>query len=143
MARIKVDIPTQFSFETSIAVRITDVNYGNHVGNDAILSLIHEARMLFLKKHGYTEMNLEGAGMIMADVAIEFKAELFYGDELVVQVTAGDFSRVGFDLYYHLQKRVNDKRVTVALAKTGMICYDYANKKIVGVPEKAAANLSA
>ena len=141
MARIKVDIPAQFSFETRIPVRITDLNYGKHVGNDAILSLIHEARMQFLHQYGYTEMNLEGAGMIMADVAIEFKAELFYGDELSVQVAATDLSRVGFDLCYHLRKAVSGQFITVALAKTGMVCYDYSTKKIVAVPANAVASL--
>ena len=141
MARIKVDIPAQFSFETRIPVRITDLNYGKHVGNDAILSLIHEARMQFLHQYGYTEMNLEGAGMIMADVAIEFKAELFYGDELSVQVAATDLSRVGFDLCYHLRKAVGGQFITVALAKTGMVCYDYSMKKIVAVPANAVASL--
>lgn len=141
MARIKVDIPTQFPFEARIPVRITDLNYGRHVGNDAILSLIHEARMQFLHHYGYTEMDLEGAGMIMADVAIEFKAELFYGDELLVQVAATDLSRVGFDLCYHLRKVAGDHFATVALAKTGMVCYDYSTKKIVAVPANAVARL--
>ena len=75
MARLKIDLPEQFSFSTSIPVRITDLNYGNHVGNDAVLSIIHEARMQFLKSFGYTEMGFAGAGMIMSDVAIEFNPD--------------------------------------------------------------------
>ncbi|MCH5718100.1 acyl-CoA thioesterase [Niabella hibiscisoli] len=59
MARIKVPLPPHFTFSTSIAIRITDVNYGGHVGNDAILSIIHEARLQFLKALGYSEMNIE------------------------------------------------------------------------------------
>jgi hypothetical protein len=44
-----------------------DINYGGHLGNDAVLSLVHEARVRFLKQQGYTENNIEGAGIIMAD----------------------------------------------------------------------------
>lgn len=142
MARIKIDLPEKFSFTTSIAVRITDINYGGHAGNDTILSIIHEARMQFLERYGYKEMEFEGAGMIMADVGIEFKNELFYGEVVIASVTITEFSKVGFDIYYKLEKEIADKKVLVAAAKTGMICYDYKNKKIVAVPEKAKQTIS-
>ena len=47
MARIKVELPELFTFNTTIPIRITDLNYGNHVGNDTILSMIHEACVQF------------------------------------------------------------------------------------------------
>jgi acyl-CoA thioester hydrolase len=141
MARIKIDLPTNFSFTTSIPVRITDINYGGHAGNDTVLSLIHEARMQFLKSHGYSELNFEGVGMIMSDVGIEWKSELFYGDVVIASITASGFSKVSFDLYYKLEKEVAGKKVLVAVAKTGMVCYDYNNKKIVGVPDEAKKKL--
>ncbi len=141
MARVKIDLPEQFSFSTSIPVRITDLNYGNHVGNDAVLSIIHEARMQFLKSFGYTEMEFAGVGMIMSDVVIEFKNELFYGDIVIASVIATEFSKFGFDIYYKLEKAPGDKKVLVAAAKTGMVCYDYAKKKIVSIPEEAIDKL--
>jgi acyl-CoA thioester hydrolase len=142
MARIKIDLPEQFSFSTSIPVRITDLNYGNHVGNDAVLSIIHEARMQFLKNFGYTELEFAGVGMIMRDVAIEFKNELFYGDIVIASVMATEFSKVGFDIYYKLEKASGDKNnLIVAAAKTGMVCFDYSRKKIVPIPEEARRNL--
>lgn len=142
MARIKIEQPATYSFSTTIPVRITDVNYGGHVGNDTVLSLIHEARMQFLKSLGYTEMNLAGTGMIMADVAIEFKSELFYGDIVIASVAANDLSRVGFDLVYKLEKESESKRPLVAIAKTGMICFDYEKKKIASLPDEARQRLS-
>ena len=45
MARVKLELPAQFNFRTNIPIRIQDLNYGNHVGNDAILSIMHEARL--------------------------------------------------------------------------------------------------
>ena len=137
MARIKLAIPEHFSFSTTIPIRITDLNYGNHLGNDALLSIIHEGRMQYLKNHGFTEMQFDTASLIMSDAGIEFKSEAFYGDTLTVWVTAGEFSRVGFDLFYKLTKESDEKEVIVALAKTGMICFDYKNRKITPVPERA------
>ena len=138
MARIKIDLPEKFSFSCNIPVRISDINYGGHVGNDMLLSIIHEARMQYFKSLGFSEMNFGGPGMIMSDVAIEFKSELFYGDVVITAVTAGDISKVSFDVFYKLEKIEGGVIKRVAAAKTGMICFDYGKKKIVAVPEEAA-----
>ncbi len=141
MARVKLELPEVFSFTTTIPVRITDVNYGNHVGNDAILSIIHEARMQYLRSLGYTEMDFGGAGMIMSDVAIEFKNESFYGETILASVAVGEVSKISFELYYKLEKETDAKKVVIALAKTGMVCYDYELKKIIAIPQAAREKL--
>ena len=132
MNRARLDLPKEFNFHVSIPIRITDINYGGHVGNDTVLTLLHEARMKFLQHHNFSEMDFAGVGMIMRDVTIEFKKELFYGDSVDVYVTITNFSRVGFDVFYKMEK--NEAKIEVAIAKTGMICYDYKMKKIVSVP---------
>ena len=135
MARIKIELPSSFLFTTEIPVRITDLNYGSHVGNDTILSLIHEARMQLLASFGYTsELSINGVGLIMTDAGIEFKGELFYGDKVFASVGVADVSKVGFDLYYKLEKGSPSKKLVVDIAKTGMLCFDYEKKKIVPVP---------
>ncbi len=141
MGRVKIELPESFRFSCEIPVRITDINYGGHTGNDTLLSLIHEIRMQFLCSIGYTEMDMAGAGLIMADAAIEFRKELFYGESLTAFVSAGDFSRIGFDLYYKLEKKTETGTAIVALAKTGMVCYDYSRKKIIAVPDEARQKL--
>jgi acyl-CoA thioester hydrolase len=142
MARIKIDLPVHFPFSCIIPVRITDINYGGHAGNDTVLSIIHEARMQYLNHLGYSEMNFAGVGMIMANVAIEFKSELFYGDAVIASVAAVGFTKIGFELVYKLEKENDDTRKAVAFATTGMICYDYERKKIVAVPEEARLKLT-
>jgi acyl-CoA thioester hydrolase len=143
MPKTKLILPERFPFTTQLPVRITDINYGGHVGNDSILSLIHEVRVQFLRQNGYTELDLAGVGLIMADVVIEFKNEIFYGDTLEASVAATEFSRVGFELYYKLAKKSGDKWVSVVFARTGMVCYDYKLKKIIGVPKEVCSKLLA
>ncbi len=142
MARIRIGLPDKFHFSCTIPVRITDLNYGGHVGNDTVLTLIHEARMQYFSQWNFTEMDFGGTGMIMSDVAIEFKNELFYGDTVIARVAAGEISKIGFELIYKLEKRSGDNTITVALARTGMICYDYSKKKIVAVPDSAKEKIS-
>lgn len=143
MSRVKLDLPAQFAFTCHLPVRITDLNYGGHVGNDRILSLVHEARMQYLAQFGWTELQFAGASLIMADAAIEFKAELFYGDTLRVHVTPANLSRISFDLFYLLEKQSGDSWTTVARVKTGMVCFDYRQKKVISLPDKALNILNA
>ena len=136
MARIKIEIPEKIIASFCIPVRIADINYGNHVGNDAFVSIIHEARMQWLRQYGYTELNIEGTGLIMSDLAIEFKNESFYGDVVEVKIGANDISRVSFALYYQLFASRDSETVLLANAKTGMVCYNYDVKKVATIPEK-------
>jgi acyl-CoA thioester hydrolase len=136
MARIKIEIPEKIIGTFIIPIRIADINYGNHVGNDAFVSIIHEARMQWLQLNGYTELKIEGIGLIMSDLAIEFKNESFYGDMVEVKLGAGQISRVGFELYYQLFAKRNTENIILANAKTGMVCYDYNAKKVAAIPDK-------
>ncbi len=143
MERIKILLPETFYFSTTIPVRITDINYGNHLGNDTFLSLIHEARMQFFGQYGYTELQFAGVGLIMADVAIEFKQEVLYGDAVTIYVTANGFDKLGFDIFYKIIVAKNGIEVLAGKAKTGMICFDYALKKKVAIPQEALEKMIA
>ena len=129
-------MPGHFIATSHIPVRITDINYGNHVGNDAFVAMVHEARMLWLQQYGYTELAIEGIGLIMSDLAVEFKSESFYGDTVEINIGIGEISRVGFEFCYQLQTTRNNEPVLLAHAKTGMVCYDYSAKKVIAIPEK-------
>jgi acyl-CoA thioester hydrolase len=135
MARIKLEMPAVFSFSTTIGVRIGDINYGNHLGNDALLGILHEARLQYLASLGFTELQFADNALIMSDVAIEYKAECHYGDLLKIDMVAYDFHRFGFDLFYRVTKKSENKELVTALAKTGMICFNYETKKIALLPD--------
>ena len=142
MNRIKLTLPQVFHFSTEMVIRITDLNYGGHVGNDVFLSLVHEARQQYLLSLGYQELSFAGTGLIMADVAIEYKKELNYSDKVRIEVAAADLDKLGFDLYYKLDVYTAEGWITAAKAKTGMICYDYDAKKKVSIPEEAVNKLT-
>ena len=143
MPRVKIDLPEKFfDIAISIPVRITDINYGDHVGNDSVVSIIHEARMQFLQHHGFTELNIEGIGLIMSDLVAEFKNESFYKDVIDVKIGTGDISKVSFELIYKLSTVRNNLQVVIANAKTTMVCYDYDLKKVVSIPQKLKDILS-
>ena len=133
MARVKFDLPEHFVFKTTLNVRITDLNYGAHLGNDALLGMIHEARMHFLESFGYSELDLNGVSLIMADSAIVYKDQAYFKDPLVFEITAADFTNNGFDIFYRITHA--HKKNMIAKAKTGMVCFDYEAASIKPVPE--------
>ena len=143
MARIKIDFPDNIIAFIKLKVRIGDINYGNHVGNDAFVSLIHEARLQWLLQNNFSEINAGGTGLIMADLGIEYKKEAYYGEEILIEIGTGEIARVSFELYYQLSTERNQEKVLLAKAKTGMVCYNYDLKKTVSVPESLQVILQA
>jgi len=133
MARIKLEMPEHYTFTTELPVRINDINYGGHLGNDAVLSMVHEARVQFLNHYHYSELDVEGFGIIMTDTAIVYKAEGFHGDQIQIDVAIDDFNKYGCDIYYLLSNKKT--AVEIAHAKTGIVFFDYDQRKVVPVPE--------
>lgn len=133
MTRIKLEIPEKFEFSTKIPVRITDINYGNHLGNDSILSLIHEARVQYMNNINIPELDKNGFGMIMLDSAIIYKSEIHYGDALKFDISVEEISERGCEFYYRILSEKNS--AVAAYAKTGIMFYDYRIKKVSRTPE--------
>jgi acyl-CoA thioester hydrolase len=135
MPRITIDLPSNFLFSTELPVRITDINYGGHLGNDRVLSLMHEARLQFYRQLGFKdELSFEGTvGQIITDAAVLYKSESFFGDVLIAQVGVVDFNKYGFDMIYRFTNKETTKEV--ALGKTGIVCFDYEKRKVASIPQ--------
>ena len=129
MARTKLELPENFEFSTEIAVRVNDINYGGHLGNDSVLSMVHEARLRFLNSRGFSEKNAGGAGMIQTDAVIVFKSEAFHGEIMNIEVTIGEFSSIGCDFFFRITDTATGREV--ARAKTGAAFFDYDKRKVV------------
>ncbi len=134
MARVKLKFPDENPlFIATIPVRVGDLNYADHVGNDSILSIIHESRMQFLRSRGYSELYIGGVSLIMADVMIAYKGESFYGDTLTVAIHSDEITDHSFDLLYRISTIRGGNTIEIAHAKTGMVCFDYNIRKIMAM----------
>jgi acyl-CoA thioester hydrolase len=139
MPRVKVSLPESFGFVVAIPVRITDLNYGAHLGNDALLSILHEARVQFLAHLGAAEFDpATRLGFIMVDVAIEYKGEAFYGDVLTIALAANDLNKYGFDIVYQVKNQAGKE---ITRAKTGMLYFDYTTRKLRPLPPELATKV--
>ena len=132
MARIELNLPDDFSFSIDVRVRISDINYGNHLGNDALLSLVHEARLQFLQSRGFSELDIDGCGLILTDAVIVYKSQGFHGDLLTILAAVDDFNKYGCDFFFKVIQKNSGKEV--ARAKTGIVFFDYNRQKMAPVP---------
>ncbi len=141
MARIKIDLPEKFIFQTSLEVRVYDLNYGAHLGNDRVLALFHEARVRFFQFLGIANEKdgMEGEGVIMTDAAVVYKSESFLSDQLTIKVSIADLSGKSMDILYLIENSETGKEV--ARGKTGILCFNYDKRKISVFPEKYSKKL--
>ena len=133
MTRPTLEIPDHFPFSFETTVRVTDVNYGGHLGNDALLGLVHEARLRWLEHHGFSEVDAGGAGLIMTDLTVLFRAEAFRSDALRIEVAMTDVGRGSFALVYHVTRPLEG--AVVADVRTGMAFFDYERRRAARMPE--------
>ena len=91
MKRVRIQLPEKQLFSTQLSIRVSDINYGGHLGNDSVFSLMHEARFRMFNSWGYkSDLEIESVGTIQLDTAIQYKGEGFHGDVLTVNVFAGE-----------------------------------------------------
>jgi acyl-CoA thioesterase FadM len=141
VARIKLIPLDHYQSVYETAVEVTDLNYGNHLGNDALVGIIHRTRVHFLHWLGASENNLGDGktGILLADLIVNYKEESFLFDKLSVESSIGEVRSKGFRMFHRItaaQGRI------IALAETGIIAFNYHERKVVRIPESFVSKIS-
>jgi acyl-CoA thioester hydrolase len=132
-----------FKFSTEIDVRIGDINYGGHLGNDSYLSIFHDARLRYLKQFGYSELSIgDNIGLIMSQAHVDFKCEAFWGDQLTIYVRISKIKPIKFTIEY-LMVNNQDQSKVIATGYTEMVGFDYNNRNIKKLPSKFVQDIQA
>lgn len=141
MARIQIEQPEQHVFHTDLEIYLNFINEGGHLDNALLLTLVSETRQRFFQSMGYSQIEVEGVGIVVADAAVQYQSEAFHGETLRFGMSALDFNKYGCDLVWQATELKTGRKV--ACGKTGIVFFDYAARKIAAVPEafrqKAAA----
>ena len=132
MQRVKIDPPENFIFSMQRKVGISDVNYARHIDSVAMIQIIHEARLQLLAKLGFTESNIYGLGMVVTDMAIDFRSESFANDLLIIDVGVSKFNKYGFDIVFQITNNALD--TVVCIAKLGVVFFDFDKHKLAEIP---------
>lgn len=139
MTRVKVEVPEQFLFSMERNVGISDVNYARHLDSVTMVQILHEARLQFLASLGFTEGNIYGLGMVVTDMAVDYRSESFANDRLIIDVGVDNFNRYGLDIT--LQVTNSALESVVCQAKIGVVFFDFDKHQISPMPEAFTALL--
>lgn len=104
--------------------------------------MIQDARTTIFHTLGMKESSIDGGqiGVIMGDLVINYKAEVFAFEELTVETHFGEFDEKSFRIFFRICK--DDGKCLVALIETGFIVYDYLKRSIVRMPEPFARDIA-
>ncbi|MBC8332768.1 MAG: thioesterase family protein [Anaerolineae bacterium] len=141
MPRVKLSEQPQYEFCHPMTVRATDINYGAHLANEAVLEFAHEARAQFFAVLGFkaTDTNQHHLGMIIGDVIVNYKAEAFLHDRLEIDCQIDELKKKSF----RFLQRIRRGDQIIALIETGMVSFDYQTRSIAPLPEKFLSALNA
>ncbi len=133
MSRIKITFPDNFIFQYKSVIGVNMINYGGHLGNEAVLTIFQDARIAFLHENGLSEINIGNElGIIQSDAAIQYLSEGHLHDKIITTIAFEITSKVSFDIYYKIELKNALKPISVG--KTGMIIFNYKTKKMSQTP---------
>jgi len=140
VGRVKLTPLDHYQNIYETAVEVTDINYGNHLGNDALVGIIHRARVHFLHRLGASENDLGDGktGILLADLIVNNKEESFLFDKLSVENSIGEVRSKGFRMFH---KITAEKGRIIALAEAGFVAFNYQKRKVARIPESFASKI--
>ncbi len=141
MPKVKIIRQDYHGFSTSLTIRVSDLNYGGHLGYDKVLTLAHQARLNMFKTWDVSELNLGdgNTGLIAGDVVINYLGEGFLNDVLLVEIQPVELGAIGFRLAHRFSNRETD--TDIALIEIGFIGFDYQQRRPRKLPRSFAKRL--
>lgn len=136
MPKIKLKVCEKYEYEYLTRVNIRDINYGGHLGNDSLVGILHEARVDLFNRLGCSELDLGDGktGIIMIDLAVNFKNEAFLFDHIIVYTHIDEISNASFRIFHKIIREKDN--ILIALAEIGLVCFDYKKRSISDIPEE-------
>lgn len=141
MERVRLEFPeADLVHRHPLTVRITDMNYGRHLGHDALVSLLHEARTQALASLGLSEWDLGGCQSVVADLTVQYQAEARWPDALVVETAMPMPSGKALTVYHRLVREHDGRRV--ATARLTLLLLDPASGRPAPLPRALGAAIA-
>ncbi|MCG6657716.1 acyl-CoA thioesterase [Halomonas campisalis] len=134
MERIRLEFPAQAVIHRHpLTMRITDMNYGRHLGHDTLVSLLHEARIQAFGALGLSEWDMGGFPSVVADLAVQYQSEARWPDALVVETAIPSPQGKSLVVYHRVCHAEGGK--PVATARLNVVLVDPAIGRPVAIPD--------
>jgi len=139
VARIKIFYPEKTIYEHNVRVRIGDLSSSGHLAFDSLVGILNDASAEFFLANGIVRGNRNGQGVIYTELAVNDLNEAYYGDMLQIEIAVSDVGSKGFDLFFRVNSAEKEK--VVAVAKIGVLFFDYQKGRAVKMPAQFRARI--
>lgn len=141
MERVKLEFPAEAIIHRHpLTVRVTDMNYGRHLGHDALVSLLHEARIQAFAALDLPEWDMHGYPTVVADLAVQYQSEARWPDALIIATAVPEPQGKALTVYQRIYQAESEQ--IVATARVNQLLIDVASGRPVEVPEQVQQALA-
>lgn len=121
-----------FTVRTPIQVRFSDTDMLGHINNACIATWSEIGRMDF-----FGELGLRGPSMILARLAVDFRAQIRLGQEILV---TSSVERVGTSSFTMRQRVLADGQCAADIEAV-VVHFDYAEQAAAPLPDEITEKL--
>lgn len=118
-----------FVFETVMRVRNTEIDVGQHLTLESLITLLAEARARFLYSRGIKEINSDYQGLIISNLQLNVVSRVRAREELLFEVGVEQISDKSGDMAIKVTRMYDGS--LVAKARKSFIQYDYRSNKAI------------
>ncbi len=118
-----------FVFETVMRVRNTEIDVGQHLTLESLITLLAEARARFLYSRGIKEINSDYQGLIISNLQLNVISRVRAREELLFEVGVEQISDKSGDMAIKVTRMYDGS--LVAKARKSFIQYDYRSNKAI------------
>ncbi|MFC1879294.1 acyl-CoA thioesterase [Chloroflexota bacterium] len=139
MARVTLEEQPSYTFQHTLSIRFTDINLAAHLATESLVGMLQEARAQALRQMGFDSLDLgvDNVGFAIADLVVNFRREGAVFEPLKIESHFGDIGQRSLRLYH----RVTCDSELLALAETGLVCFDYRARQSVPIPDRFLSEL--
>jgi acyl-CoA thioester hydrolase len=132
MQRLRLDPPTAIHHSVDLRVRVTDINYGRHLGHMELIGLVHEARMRFFEGLGAREFDVDGLSLVVTELQATYAGEALHGQTVRIDTQVVATGRSAASFRTQLADAASGR--SVAVVHVGAVFVERAAGKVRPLP---------
>ena len=118
-----------------INVRISDLNYGNHLSFNSLAGMLQECNVRWLKSINLnsTEINIQdNIAWMVKELNIKYISEAFYDNNLVISMYLKSTRQTSITIHYEIDNKTLHKKTSIATCE--LVFVSTILKKITPIP---------
>ena len=115
-------VPAHWPFGLMDRVRFSEIDALAHVNHTAYLRWFESLRVLYMRERGISPYDGSGPLIVLKSVTMEYRGEMFLGEDYVVTARTASFRRASLEMHYAAfapDLRAEGTAVIVLLARDG------------------------